>query len=906
MHSDSSIHSALELLSTQRLRQLALTIGARASTGSRDDLRTAIAQHISFGSHSPRGMLRTLIVHAREDLVDEATWRGRHARYRLRAAVMHLPLDILDDLLLVLTSTLDTEQLDRVATTDPWKGYFVPAQAAVQGGVGATANARVVPPPRPVPAPRAYEQPRGTRPRVEPSLVGPTSQPQREVESDAVYEIVPPSRPPPGFRFRDEQLFGHQKDALAALTRWHAGSENGGVLCLPTGSGKTRTAVELLLNVVLANRQRVLWLAHRRELTRQAVDSLIVHGRTAPRAYSIGRYEAGAMKVRKRTDMLVASLPTLVRTFQDRYATSEFRRTHGEFDLVVVDECHHSVAGTWKRMLMDLRGRGSRLLGLSATPTRTTQSQAAQLWSIFGRVVYEAHLPALINDGVLARPAVTAVATHETFDATPQEQRDYARLHDLPPSLVARIADHAARNRAIVKTYIDGRARWGSTLVFAATRAQASMIGSQLRRSGIDARELYGTTPAVERDALMRDFRDRRFAVLVNVLVFSEGTDLPGVTTVFVGRPTRSEILFRQMVGRGMRGPRVGGTPECNIVTFHDQLVGIDRIVATSFSSEAETLSAIGLPPPAEADAPSARATEAVEPEPEPRAGLAERVRALQAFLQGRPPNQAAGALPAVAPLVGWWQTMHDARPRFLPVFQEDEAGARERVAALLRTNVPASDPLFRWISDDIWERFSAAVRASGVAPSFVSAAWASVEQVLAVAEALQTPPLDGGVAMGSAAVASPVKESLLMRAEQLLAQGGDGARPGLDALRGVKRWQLDILHEAWVTRRALLPAGSDSLAIDLFLMLVAPARASSGLSLESARLLIEDAARTGEWPDVTLEDDVPATLDDAVDELRAMAGDDRARAVELIYRAFFANQYETREAFLIAMLGRR
>src|SRR5690606_294249 len=94
------------------------------------------------------------------------------------------------------------------------------------------------------------------------------------------------------------------------------------------------------------------------------------------------------------------------------------------------------------------------------------------------------------------------------------------------------------------------------------------------------------------------------------------GTDLPDVATVVIARPTRSAILFAQMVGRGLRGPRVGGTENCNIIVFHDTVLGLAASqLATSYTDEHEALVAMGfeeVPPSrvAEAETPplSARA----------------------------------------------------------------------------------------------------------------------------------------------------------------------------------------------------------------------------------------------------------------------------------------------------------
>jgi superfamily II DNA/RNA helicase len=176
------------------------------------------------------------------------------------------------------------------------------------------------------------------------------------------------------------------------------------------------------------------------------------------------------------------------------------------------------------------------------------------------------------------------------------EIRDLERFGELPSSLLDRIAEDAERNELTVRTYLASAGHWGRTLMFASRVEQALAISRRLRQERVPTVVITGEDSPLDRRLALKSFEDGKAHVLVNVLVAAEGTDLPSVESVFLVRPTRSQVLFQQMIGRGMRGPRVGGTEYCRIVSFRDHIIGmVEHQLTHRYTWEAQQIQSLGF-----------------------------------------------------------------------------------------------------------------------------------------------------------------------------------------------------------------------------------------------------------------------------------------------------------------------
>ncbi len=383
----------------------------------------------------------------------------------------------------------------------------------------------------------------------------------------------------------------------------------GGIVVLPTGGGKTFTAVRFLCSGPLSQGYKVVWLAHTHHLLEQAFDSFAprnaecaaalgveVGNIAEPKTSVVLRVVSGTeghfpvSEVDGDEDVLVITLQTLARAWERReelHGLNTFFKEAGPRLCVVFDEAHHSPAPGYRALIQDLREQHPRLLllGLTATPTYTDERKRGWLKKLFPQgIVYQISARKLMADGVLARPVFEPVCTHVTPSFS---QRDFQKwvcnFGDVPEHIIDNLANNRERNALIAQTYLDNRKRYGKTIIFAERWAQCEYLCELLKKSGVRVGAVYSHVDgkpgsAIERNRRSRDenhkvldaFRADQLDVLINVRMLTEGTDVPKVGTVFITRETTSQILATQMVGRALRGPKFGGTEHAYIVSFSD------------------------------------------------------------------------------------------------------------------------------------------------------------------------------------------------------------------------------------------------------------------------------------------------------------------------------------------------
>jgi superfamily II DNA or RNA helicase len=273
-----------------------------------------------------------------------------------------------------------------------------------------------------------------------------------------------------------------------------------------------------------ARGNRVLILVHRRELIRQASQKLsqadVPHG-----VIAAGDPEADY-------PVQVASVQTLARRLD---------RLSWRPDLIVIDEAHHAVAGTWRKIL-DHWPHALRL-GVTATPLR---QDGRGLCSMFDHLVEGPTVATLVHHGYLstakifAPPQVADLTGLRTRAGDYQAEELTERLDR--PTVTGDAIDHYQRlcnqKRAIA---------------FCCSTKHADSVASGFNSRGVPAATLLGSTPADERDDLVRQFAAGTIRVLVTVDVVSEGFDCPAAEVAILLRPTQSEGLYLQQVGRVLR-----------------------------------------------------------------------------------------------------------------------------------------------------------------------------------------------------------------------------------------------------------------------------------------------------------------------------------------------------------------
>lgn len=399
--------------------------------------------------------------------------------------------------------------------------------------------------------------------------------------------------------------YDHQVAAWDKLARYfHEDKKTAGILVVPTGGGKTAIAARWLLQNHIARGGRVLWFAHRRSLLRQAFRTFVEAAYLAApkpqlKLVAISSVDCKWSSVAKEHDVVFSSIQSAVQEGNFGFLDLMAKQSPAGL-MVVIDEAHHASAPGYGRVLNELQKHKAPLLGLTATPVRMDESDQKRLWNLFGGVIYEIDKKTLFNKGILATPMLETVNTKIEFERefTPADYAHLARFGELGASVLNRVAKHSGRNKLIVEHYVAHREKYGKTIVFAADTLHAQTLAEEFKHQGVDAD--YVDYSRKDSQSVMSDYRDTaKPMVLANVEMLTEGFDAPKTHTVFIVRPTRSEALLSQMIGRALRGLLAGGNAEAHLVTFLDtwqQFDVLDTEFVVSGGAVEETAKALRIP----------------------------------------------------------------------------------------------------------------------------------------------------------------------------------------------------------------------------------------------------------------------------------------------------------------------
>lgn len=383
---------------------------------------------------------------------------------------------------------------------------------------------------------------------------------------------------------------------------------NRGVLTLPTGAGKTRTAVEALVSWHLSRppRNMVLWIAQSEELCEQAVQAFrevwidLGHRKSDVRhSLDVVRLWGDHSVPLDPPGVMVASIQKLqaIVRGEDNSGQGELQSLRKQLGVVVVDEAHRALAPSYTQVLtflgIGVRRQSSRtpLLGLTATPFRANVDETRQLVNRFhGRLIEPKSLgnkpiEVLRQRGVLSEP-VHELLEYEGSEFQMEDRfvEYFNQFKDFHPTFLRKIGESKERNEAILDRLLQFP-RDCPTLFFGCSVEQAKAMTVLLRRAGRSSETVTATTRGATRRALIEEFREGRLSVLCNYGVLTTGFDAPRVQALVVGRPTTSRVLYEQMIGRGMRGPRFGGTSTCTVVDIADNIQFQGKLAYAEYSN---------------------------------------------------------------------------------------------------------------------------------------------------------------------------------------------------------------------------------------------------------------------------------------------------------------------------------
>lgn len=394
------------------------------------------------------------------------------------------------------------------------------------------------------------------------------------------------------------ELMSHQIEAIDSLNKYFnlSGKKNvqqNGLLVMPTGSGKTFTAVNWLLNSGVSSGYRILWLAHRQELIdqtnsefRNQAPTLAKYGINKLRIIPVSGMHY-KMSQASRYDINICSISSVANKYGYRFIRRMLGAPGLEKLIVVIDEAHHAVSPSYQKVLKRITQLNPNriLLGLTATPTRMQDYDRKRLFDMFNVTVnaennignskgyiYEVTLKNLLISGFLANPVYKKIETNIVGEIeyliTEEDEAFFNTFGELSEKLKEQIAKSSSRNKLIVKQYLDNKNKYGKTIIFALNQNHCRVLCEEFKAAGVKCD--YVISDKIGAQDTIREFKENKFDVLINVQILTEGSDIPDVETVFLTRQTNSDSLLMQMIGRGLRGTAAGGTKEVNIIDFHD------------------------------------------------------------------------------------------------------------------------------------------------------------------------------------------------------------------------------------------------------------------------------------------------------------------------------------------------
>jgi DNA repair protein RadD len=341
------------------------------------------------------------------------------------------------------------------------------------------------------------------------------------------------------------KLRDYQREAVQSVIRFFQKKRVPAMVVLPTGAGKSLVIAEL----ARIARGRVLVLAHVKELVEQNHEKYTSYGLSA------GIFSASLGKKDSDHKAIFGSVQSIARAPDDFFE---------DFSLLVIDECHRVAdegATQYQEVIKKLRDRNPEIciLGLTATPYRLglgwiyEYAQSGELKTdkprFFKQCVYELPLSYMIKNHFLTTPVKVDI---------PVTCYDFSELTENDRAFTATEVEEVLKSQKrltpfIIKNIIDITERYErqGVMIFSASVKHAEEILSYLPAG--DARLILGDTAMVTRDQTIEDFKKKKFKYLVNVSVLTTGFDAPHVDVIAILRPTESNSLYQQIVGRGLR-----------------------------------------------------------------------------------------------------------------------------------------------------------------------------------------------------------------------------------------------------------------------------------------------------------------------------------------------------------------
>jgi len=406
-----------------------------------------------------------------------------------------------------------------------------------------------------------------------------------------VYDSEPSNQPALKSLLRidpDYALYPYQQDISNDVIQNLNNNKKRVLIHLPTGSGKTRTAMNIASeHLRKSDTNLVLWLADREELCQQAFNEFekcwqalgnrpaSLYGFYSDSDESLSGIDSG---------FVIAGLHKFlsIRNKDSRKLQLLYKELRKQVTLVIFDEAHKSVAPKFSEVVNDFidgEGFNADLIGLTATPGRSYSCEGLSgedklladyfynnkvSMTVSG---YLSPIDYLVEKGYLAKANFkslnydhSGIAAHELSDAGGRET-------------MKALSKNIERNKRIISATIDECNLGSQIILFACTVEHGINLATALSYHGIKAASIDSKSDSPEsRRAKIHQYKQGKLQVLVNFNVLTAGFDAPKTNVSIIAKPMNSLVQYLQMAGRAMRGFKSGGNKECRIYTVMDDI----------------------------------------------------------------------------------------------------------------------------------------------------------------------------------------------------------------------------------------------------------------------------------------------------------------------------------------------
>lgn len=336
------------------------------------------------------------------------------------------------------------------------------------------------------------------------------------------------------FTLRDYQI-----ESLEVIKNMSSGERK--LIKIPTGGGKTVIFASLSAQV----KGRTLIVVPSKELREQAykkiqqIDPLI----------DIGNVQGNLDEIDSK--IVIASRQSLTHKKSTRMKRM---LEHGEFEYIIFDEVHQAIDQIQK--IINKINDTAKIIGFTATPYNK------ELIKVFDKIDFERDIYDMILNDYLCEPKAIMVQSFTNLNHIKIVAGEF-NLKELEEAV-----NNDNRNQLIVQSYLKYAKHRKSTIVFASGINHSNSIKEEFLRNGIQCESIDSTMNKEDRENIIESFTNGNIPVLVNVAVLTTGFDYPETDCIILCRPTKSRILYEQIIGRGLRTAE--GKDDCLIIDIND------------------------------------------------------------------------------------------------------------------------------------------------------------------------------------------------------------------------------------------------------------------------------------------------------------------------------------------------